>query len=235
MSMIGFIFARGGSKGIPGKNILSFCGKPLIAWSIEHALSVSAIDRLIVSTDSEEIANLAEKFGAEVPFIRPPELATDTSSELDSWKHALNFLAVQEGSLPDAMVSIPPTAPLRSVKDIERCITEYESGNTDVVITVSHARRNPYFNMVQRTASGRYEVVCASNREIHRRQDAPEIFDVATVAYVANSSFVLGTESLFAGNLSAVIVSQENSMDIDTPLDFKMAELLMQERIINNG
>ena len=109
MTIVAFIFARGGSKGLCGKNILPLAGKPLIAWSIEQALSVSRIDRVIVSTDSTEIAAIALKNGAEVPFIRPAELAGDDSPEWLSWRHALNYVYETTGVFPETMVSVPTT------------------------------------------------------------------------------------------------------------------------------
>ena len=122
MKIVAFIFARGGSKGLPGKNIRLLDGKPLIAWSIEHALAVKLIDRVIVSTDSDEIAAVAIEYGAEVPFMRPPELACDNSPEWFAWQHALDFLRANEGDMPNMFVSVPATAPLRSPDDIEKCI-----------------------------------------------------------------------------------------------------------------
>ena len=113
MAIPAFIFARGGSKGLPNKNIRDFCGKPLIAWSIEQALNVKEISQVIVSTDSQEIAQIAKDFGAEVPFLRPSELAADDSSEILSWQHALNFVNLTTGNYPELFVSIPTTSPLR--------------------------------------------------------------------------------------------------------------------------
>ena len=144
-----FIFARGGSKGLPGKNIRNFCGKPLIAWSIEQALAVESIKGVIVSTDSQEIAEVSRKFGAEVPFMRPNHLAQDESPEILSWKHALNFLLERDGVLPSVMLSLPATAPLRDASDIKNCLDLFNEGHSDVVITVSESYRNPFFNMVQ--------------------------------------------------------------------------------------
>lgn len=126
MNTVAFIFARGGSKGLPGKNIRPLGGKPLIAWSIDQALAVKRIARVIVSTDSREIADVARKYGAEVPFIRPEQLARDDSPEWLSWRHALNYLMDTDGALPEAMVSIPTTAPLRLPIDIENCLDVYE-------------------------------------------------------------------------------------------------------------
>ena len=115
MSIVAFIFARSGSKGLPDKNIKIFNGKPLIAWSFEHALSVKRVDRVIISTDSEVIAKIGKEYGAEVPFLRPPELATDNSPEWLSWQHGLKYLKIADGCLPDLMLSIPSTAPLLSL------------------------------------------------------------------------------------------------------------------------
>ena len=142
MKAVAFIFARGGSKGLPGKNIRPLGGKPLIAWAIEQALSVKRIGRVIVSTDSEEIAAVARDFGAEVPFIRPTELARDDSPEWLAWRHALNYLRETTGVLPEVMVSVPTTAPLRLAVDIENCLDEYEKGDADIVITVTDAHRD---------------------------------------------------------------------------------------------
>jgi len=126
MKTYAFIFARGGSKGLPNKNLRFLAGKPLIGWSIDVAKKVSCINRIIVSTDSHEIAEVAVSYGAEVPFIRPAELATDASSEWLSWRHALDYLTKQEGDLPDIMLSLPATAPLRSVDDVDKCINAYK-------------------------------------------------------------------------------------------------------------
>lgn len=228
MKATAFIFARGGSKGLPGKNIRPLAGKPLIAWSIEHALAVKRIDRVIVSTDSEEIAAVARKYGAEVPFIRPAELARDDSPEWLAWRHALNYLQEKDGVLPAAMVSLPATAPLRSPTDIENCLDEFEKGDADIVITVSEAHRSPYFNMVKTNEDGTVGLVIPPQSAIARRQDVPVVYDMATVAYVARPEFVLTKNSLFEGRVRAVKVPTERAVDIDTLLDFEMAECFLK-------
>jgi N-acylneuraminate cytidylyltransferase len=227
MRATAFIFARGGSKGLPGKNIRSFGGKPLIAWSIEHALSVSRIDRVIVSTDSEDIAKVAESFGAVVPFMRPAELAGDLSPEWFAWRHALNYLKISEGALPEAMVSIPATAPLRNPIDIDNCLDEYEKGEVDVVITVTEAHRSPYFNMVKTNSDGTVGLVIPPTSTISRRQDSPTVYDMATVAYVVRPEFVFTCESIFQGRVRAVQVPLQRAIDIDTLHDFQIAEYLL--------
>lgn len=230
MKIVAFIFARGGSKGLPGKNIRLLDGKPLIAWSIEHALAVKLIDRVIVSTDSDEIAAVAIEYGAEVPFMRPPELACDNSPEWFAWQHALDFLRANEGDMPKMFVSVPATAPLRSPDDIEKCIDEYEKGNVDVVITVTNANRSPYFNMVKANLDGTVGLVIPPQSAITRRQEAPVVYDMATVCYVANPMFVMTHHSIFDGRVKAVHVPIERAIDIDTYLDFQIAESLLKIR-----
>lgn len=230
MKATAFIFARGGSKGLPGKNILPLGGKPLIAWSIEHALAVKRIARVIVSTDSHEIAAVAREHGAEVPFIRPEELARDDSPEWLAWRHALSYLQGEDGGLPDAMVSVPTTAPLRSSLDIENCLDEYEKGGADMVITVTDAHRSPYFNMVKLNADGTVGLVIPPQSVVARRQDVPTVFDMTTVAYVARPEFVLTRHATFEGRVRHVHVPAERAIDIDTLLDFRIAECLLSLR-----
>lgn len=227
MKAVAFIFARGGSKGLPGKNIRPLGGKPLIAWSIEHALAIKRIARVIVSTDSEEIAAVARDYGAEVPFIRPAELARDDSPEWLAWRHALNFLRETTGELPEVMVSVPTTAPLRLALDIENCLDEYEKGEADIVITITDAHRSPYFNMVKTNADSTVGLVNPPQLAIARRQDAPVVYDMATVCYVANPAFVMTHNASFEGRVKAVHVPAERAIDIDTLLDFRIAECLV--------
>lgn len=229
MSAVAFIFARGGSKGLPGKNTRPFGGKPLIAWSIECALSVKGIEKVIVSTDSKEIAETSIKYGAQVPFMRPRELATDESPELLSWKHALEYVRHSSDGMPEVMVSLPTTSPLRAVSDVESCLEQFFKGDCDVVVTVTEANRNPYFNMVRDVSDGVVELVMKDS-QVFRRQDAPIIRDLATVCYVANPGFVLSHNSIFEGRVKAVNVPKERAIDIDTLLDFQIAEFLLNAR-----
>ncbi len=229
MSTIGFIFARGGSKELTGKNTRSFGGKPLIAWSIECALSVKAIDKVIVSTDSIEIAEISQSCGAEVPFIRPKELATDESPEWLSWRHALEFVKHASGALPEAMVSLPATSPLRAVSDVESCLDQFSKGGCDAVVTVSEAHRNPYFNMVKEKSDGTV-VLVIEDSQVSRRQDAPIIRDLVTVCYVVRPEFVLSHNSIFEGRVKAVNVPRERAIDIDSLLDFQIAEFVLNSR-----
>ncbi|MCR4308130.1 MAG: acylneuraminate cytidylyltransferase family protein [Candidatus Berkelbacteria bacterium] len=223
---VAFIFARGGSKGLPGKNIKLLGGKPLIAWSIETALRCPSIESVFVSTDDQEIANVAKVFGACVPFMRPAELATDTAPEWLSWQHAIRWHQDHEG-LIETFVSLPPTSPFRSVADIEACIHAYDSNDdADIVITAREAARSPYFNMVTLNRDGRAQLMIEPKQSFSRRQDVPVAFDITTVAYVANADFVLKASAIFEGKVFAVIVPAERAMDIDTPFDFMLAECM---------
>jgi N-acylneuraminate cytidylyltransferase len=227
MKAVAFIFARGGSKGLPGKNVRPLGGTPLIAWSIKHALAVKRIERVIVSTDSEEIARVAREHGAEVPFLRPEELARDDSPEWLAWRHGLDYLLQTDGVFPQMMVSVPATAPLRLPSDIENCLDEYEKGDADLVITVTDAHRSPYFNMVLAREDGRVGLVIPPQSAIARRQDAPKVYDITTVAYVARPEFVMTHNAVFEGRVRAVHVPLERSIDIDTLMDFHIAECLL--------
>ena len=219
-----FIFARGGSKGIPRKNLHLLAGKPLLVHAIDTARASRHISRIFVSTDDTEIAAVARAHGAEVPALRPAELASDTASEWLAWRHAITDLA---GEPFDVFVSIPPTAPLRSVADVDACIETLLGGDCDIVITASEAHRNPYFNMITRATDGTARIVIAPEGKVTRRQDAPAVYDVTTVAYAARPDFILRESGIFAGRVKAVLVPAERALDIDTQLDFDFAEFLL--------
>lgn len=229
-SLTAFIFARGGSKGLPGKNIKPLAGKPLIGWAIESALDVPLITRVVVSTDDEDIARVARDCGAEVPFMRPSNLASDNASEWLAWRHALTTLLDIEGCLPDPFISVPATSPLRASEDIAACIAAYRRGGADLVLAVTEAHRNPWFNMVTEREDGTVVPVNNSQGKVTRRQDAPKVQDITTIAYVADPKFVLEQPGIFAGRVKAVSVPIERSIDIDTPHDFAIAECLMNKR-----
>lgn len=227
-----FIFARGGSKGVPRKNILELGGMPLIAHSINIAKMCSSVDRVVVSTDDPEIAEVALEYGAEVPFIRPSYLAGDRSSEYDAWKHAITeFEQVCEEKI-DVFVSLPATSPLRSVDDVEKCIREYQETDADTVVTVKEASRSPYFNMLRNDDDGFSYLVNlrGDGQRYVRRQDVPQVYDMTTVAYVSGPDFILSSDSIFSGRVKSVLIPDERAVDIDTMLDFKFAEFLIAQK-----
>ncbi|MBW8364999.1 MAG: acylneuraminate cytidylyltransferase family protein [Rhizobium sp.] len=223
---VAFVFARGGSKGVPNKNIRPLAGKPLIGYAIETALTCQCFDDVVVSTDSVEIAAVAREFGASVPFTRPAELATDTASEWEAWRHAIRF--VQEASGPfDTFVSLPATSPFRNVTDVTTCVEMLEADlETSIVITGRRAERSPYFNMVSMDEKGYVHVVIPPEKVLVRRQDAPQVYDITTVAYVARPQFILDAANIWCGNVRMREVPVERALDIDTPHDFFVAECI---------
>jgi N-acylneuraminate cytidylyltransferase len=230
MSIVAFIFARGGSKGLVNKNLMKLKGKPLVAWSIEQAFSVNRIDRVIVSTDSEEIAEIARDYGAEVPFIRPSEMAADGAPEIVAWKHGLTYLKETTGKYPEVFVSVPPTAPLRLSSDIDLCLDEFFKSKPDIVVTVTNSRRNPYFNMLRIDNDGDCDLVIPSQGAPSRRQEADLVFDMTTVCYVADPFYIENCDSILSGRVRSVHIPLERAIDIDTLLDFQFAEFIISKR-----
>ncbi len=226
-TVVGFIFARGGSKGVPKKNIRKLVDKPLIAYAIDVAKQSRFIQRIVVSTDSPEIAEVARALGAEVPFLRPPELATDTASEWMAWRHAIEEVERASEQAIDLFVSIPTTAPLRMAHDVDACVETLVASDADIVITVTESHRSPYFNMVVLDPDGVASLVIPPVNGVARRQDAPPTFDMTTVAYAARRNFIMASSSIFQGKVRAVRVPIERALDIDTELDFRIAELFL--------
>lgn len=227
---IAFIFARGGSKGVPGKNLRELAGKPLIAHAIECAKAAKSIDAVVVSTDDEEIAAAAREWGAEVPFMRPADLAEDDSPEWLAWCHAIDWLEQEQERKTGVFVCVPTTSPLRSPEDIDACVERFKQGDVDVVLTLTPAARNPYFNMVTLNDEGLASLVIQRQRQVATRQKAPEIYDITTVCYAANPDFIRNSTGLFDGRTGAVNVPQERALDIDTEWDLKIAKAIMGEK-----
>lgn len=228
-NVIAAVFARGGSKGVPDKNLRELNGTPLVTLAIRQALASARVDRVIVSTDSERIAEVAAAAGADVPWLRPDHLSHDTAREWDAWQHLLGWLK-DRGEQPDRLLVVPCTAPLRSVDDLDRCVEASLDDDVDIVLTVTEAHRNPYFNMVRVDDRGDARLVIEPERRIHRRQDAPPVYDVGTVAFVARPAYVENATSLYDGRVRAVTVPADRSLDIDTEVDFALAEFLIARR-----
>jgi len=226
-SIYAFIFARGGSKGVPNKNIRPFAGKPLIAHAIETALMTDLIHRLFVSTDSTDIARVSKTYGAEIPFIRPKALAGDETPEWLAWRHAVQEIQRRKDiKSMDIFVSLPPTSPFRSVADVDTCIHTFMKGDADMVITVKNATRHPSFNMVTVDNDGFSRLVLPLNKPVFRRQDAPLVYDMTTVAYVTRPGYILSAKNIFEGKVKSVLIPEKRALDIDTELDFAFAEFL---------
>ncbi|EKE80838.1 cytidylyltransferase domain-containing protein [Idiomarina xiamenensis] len=220
-----FIFARGGSKGLPRKNLLSLMGKPLLQRAIESAQAVAEIEQVFVSTDDDEIAALAQQCGAEL-IRRPPELAQDRSPEWLAWQHAINHVRAQ-GRDFQRFISVPTTSPLRATDDLQRCLQALDE-HTDMVVTVTAAARSPYFNMLTMNAEGYVQLAATSSQAVHHRQAAPPVYDMTTVAYVTRPEFVLTGAGVLSGRTKAVEIPKQRAVDIDDRYDFITAEAYLR-------
>jgi N,N'-diacetyl-8-epilegionaminate cytidylyltransferase len=225
--VLALICARGGSKGVPRKNIRPLGGIPLIAWSIKAARACELIDRIVVSTEDVEIAEVGRRFGAEIPFMRPAELAQDDSPEWLVWGQALETLYALNGYRPDYLVNLSPTSPFRSVADIRRSLEMIQTGQAEIIISVKEAARSPYFNMVELDDRCFAHLSKVTMPRITRRQAAPPVYDMTTVVYACRAEFVLQASHIFDGRIQALLVPEIRALDIDTELDFKFAEFLV--------
>lgn len=219
---IATICARGGSQGLPNKNILDFCGKPLIVHTIEQALQCSIIDRVVVSTDSHEIADIATHYGAEVPFIRPSELATSEAGKLPVIEHCLEFIQ-NHGDEVSKIIDLQPTSPLRIEEDILSCYNLL-SDDVDVVFSVCETKHNPYFSLVELDHNNNVNLVKKKSEGIERRQDSPSVYALNGAVYVWHSWSL--AKGLWKGKSRIHIMPKERSIDIDDQYDFECAELL---------
>ena len=222
--ILAIIPARGGSKRLPNKNILPMGSKPLIAWSIEAAKGSKYIDDVIVSTDSQEIYDVAQKYGAHTPFIRPSELAQDDTRSIDVVIHALEFFKENEY---DYVILLQPTSPLRETGDIDGAIEYCFDKNADSVIGVCEVVHSPLWsNTLDDTLSMNDFLDDKYNNS--RSQDLPIYYRINGAFYMSKTDSVLKNETFFVkDNIYAHIMSQENSADIDTKLDFMVSQALI--------
>jgi N-acylneuraminate cytidylyltransferase len=225
MEVVAAVFARGGSQGIPNKNLEEIGGRSLVGRAVDAALACAGVDRVLISTDSPAIAEVAREAGGEVPWLRPDHLATPEAREWDAWQHLIGWLD-ERGEVPDRLLVVPATAPLRDVADLDRCVEASLEPGVDVVLTVSAATRNPWFNMVTLDDAGRARLVLEPPQRIHRRQDAPPVYDVGTVAFVVDPRYVQRATSLYDGVVRAVEVDPATAIDIDTLVDLELARSL---------
>ena len=227
------IGARGGSKGLANKNIRPLLGKPLIAWSIEQAMACPEIDRVVVSTDSPAIAEVAQAYGADVPFMRPAELANDTAGKWQVWRHALATCDTYYDETIDLFVDLDCTSPLRDVEDISKAIAQFKASSVDAVFSVCEARKNPYFNMLEIVNS--YQQICKSlPSPVVRRQDAPKVYEHVASIYVLSPDYLRRGTGLLSGRTHGYDIGLAKSLDVDSEFDFELIEYLMRKRLLIN-
>jgi CMP-N-acetylneuraminic acid synthetase len=235
ISVICLIPARKGSRRLPGKNIKPLLGKPLIAYTIEQAKSVSLIDRVIVSTDSREIAGIARKFGAEVPFIRPRHLARNLTPDWPVFKHALKWLDVNQGYRPDFIVHLRCTGPLRKVSDIESGIRKMIKFRPDSVVSVSPVDHPPQ-KMWRISAGGNLVKLLSGRVRLKGGAESPQqllepVYRQNDVVDVSRYDTIMKKKSMFGRRMLPLVTNRQDSLDIDTPMDFLLAETIMKKRV----
>ncbi len=227
--ILAIIPARGGSKGVPGKNIKMLAGKPLIAWTIETALSAPCLDRVILSTDDEKILKIGKKYGAETPFLRPASIAGDDTTDMPVYEHALTWLADNEKFYPDIIVWLRPTTPLRTSKDIEQAVDLLIQKKPDWVRSVCEVEHHPYW--MYKLNEGLMEpfVDGIKIENFIRRQLLPPAYRLNGAVDVGWRSTILEKKLLYSGVIEAYIMPVDRSVDIDTKLDFKISETIMTQ------
>jgi N-acylneuraminate cytidylyltransferase/CMP-N,N'-diacetyllegionaminic acid synthase len=230
MTTVAVLCARGGSKAVAGKNIKMLAGRPLIYWTIEQARKSQLFDYVVVSSDAPDILLAAEKAGATYLVKRPKALATDAISVLPAVEHALASLEADRKLKIVSFVLLQPTSPTREVDDITGAMSLFESAKCSSVITGIRARSSPYFSIVEKKLDGSVVLCKTLSPPISRRQDAPECFDMNGSIYVVNRTCFYQNQKMIWPDTQLYEMVEENSVDIDTPLDFKIANMIMIER-----
>jgi len=223
--IIAVIPARGGSKGVPRKNIRELAGKPLIGWTIEEALKSQYIDRLILSSEDDEIIRVAMEFGCDVPFIRPAELALDKTTGIEPALHALHVLPDKY----DYVVLLQPTSPLRLVDDIDGCIEMFVKQNANVCVSVSTPAKNPYW-MYFLDSKSRLDPVIKAHNTILLRQNLPEVYMLSGAVYIAKVNWFLKKKTFITEETIGYVIPPERSVDIDSEYDIEIASCLFKAR-----
>ncbi len=224
-TILALIPARGGSKGLPGKNILPLDGKPLIAWSIEQALQSNMCDKIVVSTDDEEIAKTARQYGAEVPFLRLRELAADHAKGIDVVLHAMDW-HTKQGELFDLLLLLQPTSPLRDAVDIRKAAELFTQKNAEAVVSVCESEHSPlWMNTIGPDLCMKDFLAAAAQNK--NRQELNKYYRLNGAIYMGRWDFLEQNQSFFSENTFAYIMPPERSIDIDRELDFRFAEFLL--------
>lgn len=228
MRVVGIIPARGGSKGVPRKNLRMLDGKPLLSYTIEAAQNARGLSRVMLSTEDEEIASAGRSLGVDVPFLRPADLALDTTPTLPVIQHALGYLASQ-GERYDAVCILQPTSPLRRSEDIDACIELLVSSGADTVISVRPvpAEYNPHWVFFS-DENGVLRLSTGESIPISRRQDLPPCFHRDGSVYAIRCQVVLENCSLYGSTVAGYVMPAEHSVNIDTPQDFERAAEMLR-------
>lgn len=225
------ILARGGSKGVPGKNIRPLCGRPLLAWSIAQAVESGLFSLVAVSSDDEAILAAGKAAGAGLLVRRPAELATDTAAKVPAIVHCVHAAEAELGSEATTIVDLQPTSPLRLPRDICDAVELQEASGAESVITGQPAKCSPYFSLVEATPDGTVHLAKTLSTPVVRRQDAPACYDMNGSVYVWPRHVFMERPGVLYPTTRIHIMPDERSIDIDTELDFKIAEFVMTHQL----
>lgn len=227
MKFLVVIPARGGSKGIPRKNIKPFDGKPLIYYTIDVARAIVSDDDICVSTEDNEIIQMVENYGLQVPFKRPEELATDTAGTYEVLLHALDFYE-KRGKYYDALILLQNTSPFRTVEHVKNALKLY-TPNVDMVVSVKECTENPYYSIYEEDNEG-YLHVCKGDGNIFRRQDAPKVYEYNGAIYIMNVKTLKVTHMHKMQKRVKYVMDERSSFDLDTMTDWMIAEMIKKEK-----
>lgn len=227
--IVGLITARGGSKGIPRKNVAPVGGKPLIAWTIEAAKRSARLDRVLVSTDDAEIREIACAADANVPFLRPPDLARDDSPHIDVVLHALDWLAEHDGTTPEYVVLLQPTSPLRLAEDIDAAVALALQHDAEAVVSVVETHVHPVltYSLLE---DGTLKPFVHSPVPYPRRQDLPKAYHVNGAVYVNRARSLRDTRTFYPEGVLGHVMPEERSLQIDTAWELHLAGLILGSR-----
>ncbi|MCT4626533.1 acylneuraminate cytidylyltransferase family protein [Halodesulfovibrio sp.] len=228
------ICARGGSKGVPNKNIRLLAGKPLLAHTVEQAIETDLFEEIAFSSDSSTYLEAAKEAGASVLIKRPAELATDSSGKLAAIRHCVEKVEEQLNKRVDIVVDLDCTSPLRLSSDIAASINLLRERGIGNVITGAPARRSPYFNLVERTEAGGIDLAKKSDTPFLRRQDTPECYDMNASIYVWRRDVLMEKDGLFHEDTDIYVMPEERSIDIDCEMDFDIVSMLLERRSADN-
>lgn len=229
--ILGHIGVRKGSKGVPGKNFRDLCGKPLLDWSLDPLLENSSVDAVVVSTDDEEMYAHAVGKGALDIGLRPANLATDSTPKWEVWQHALAISQEKLAEEITAFLDLDCTSPLRLNTDIDEALKLFVQDAPDMVMSVCESRKNPYFNMLELDQSGALHVSKPLPGGVWARQDAPVVFDHVGVVYVVAPDYLRRSKTIYEGRVIPFVLPAERCLDVDSLLDWKIVEFLMNERL----
>jgi CMP-N-acetylneuraminic acid synthetase len=230
------VAARGGSKGVKNKNIREIAGKPLIAYTLRQAIKWGKASAIVCSTDSPDVAKIAARYGAEIPFMRPKNLSGDRVPKVSVIKHALLACEELHKRKYDIVVDLDVTSPLRRIKDLNNCLKLFNSKKPKTLFSVVNCHRSPYFNMVERLEDGTVNLCKSLKKPVFRRQDSPVVYDMNASIYFYDRSYLLTTKKMSAisDKSIAYVMDEISRIDVDSELDFAIIEFLIKKGVLKD-